>query len=202
VVSYGTTRAAGTNGVPRGYAAFQLLTAAFIELDIGDARFLQALSRLIFGPTSVVTITIPHYWALVHLEPFDGRTMAELAQLLVCDRSNVTAIVDKLEERGWAQRVRGKAGDRRFTSVVLTEEGRSLRDIVVRAHDQWVSVRFAGLSSAQLAQLASLLHELRSGLRVDPEEVASSALPREASMAGQAEPRTASKRAGVRATRE
>jgi DNA-binding MarR family transcriptional regulator len=202
VVSYGTTRAAGTTGVPRGYAAFQLLSAAFIELDIGDARFLQALSRLIFGPTSEVTITIPHYWALVHLEPGEGRTMAELAQLLVCDRSNVTAIVDKLEERGWAQRVRGKAGDRRFTSVVLTEEGRSLRDVVVRAHDQWVSARFAGLSSAQLAQLANLLHELRSGLRVDPEEVASSALPREAIMAGQAEPRTASERARMRATRE
>jgi DNA-binding MarR family transcriptional regulator len=185
VASRGTSRVADADGMPRGYAAYEQLASAFIELDLGDARFLQALSRLIFS-TGDVTVTIPHYWALVHLEPAEGRTMAELAQMLLCDRSNVTAIVDKLEERGWAQRVRGKAGDRRFTSVVLTEEGRSLRAVVTRAHDKWVGARFAGLSSAQLAQLSSLLQELRLGLRADPDEAALAALSRGAGVAAQA----------------
>jgi DNA-binding MarR family transcriptional regulator len=160
------------------FAAYQQLSAAFVEMDMGDARFLQAFSRRFFGPTSEVTITIPHYWALVHLATVEGRTMAELAQLLLCDRSNVTAIVDRLEERGWALRVRGKAGDRRFTSVVLTEVGRSVRDALVRAHDQWVGARFAELSATQLEQLASLLRALRAGLRADPEEAAAAAVDR------------------------
>ena len=153
-------------------AAYQQLSAAFVEMDMGDARFLQVFSRQIFDHPWKVTLTITHYWALVHLEPIEGRTMAELAQLLLCDRSNVTAIVDRLEERGWARRMRGKSGDRRFTSVVLTDAGRTLRDTVVRAHDQWVRVRFAHLSAAQLDQLVSLLHDLRAGLRADPEEAA------------------------------
>lgn len=162
----------GSGGARRGYEEYQLLSAAFIELDTGDARYLQSLSRLIFGVGSEIILTISHYWALVHLEPEDGRTMAELAQLLLCDKSNVTAIVDRLEERGWAVRMRGKAGDRRFTSVVLTQEGRALRERVVRAHGAWVSMRFAGLRDEQLAQLATLLRALRLGLQADPEQAA------------------------------
>lgn len=158
-----------SGGTRRGYEEYQLLSAAFIELDTGDAHYLQSLSRLIFGAGSDIILTISHFWALVHLEPREGRTMAILAQLLLCDRSNVTAIVDRLEQRGWAMRLRGKVGDRRFTSVVLTQEGRALRERVVRAHGDWVSMRFAGLREEQLAQLASVLHALRPGLQADPE---------------------------------
>jgi DNA-binding MarR family transcriptional regulator len=175
----GASGAGGSDAQPRGHEAYQLLSAAFIELDVGDGRYLQSLSRLIFGQSSEIFLTIPHYWTLVHLDSADGRTMNELAQLLICDKSNVTAIVDKLEKRGWAKRVRGKAGDRRFTSVVLTEEGRALRERVVRAHDRWVSMRFAGLSDEQLEQLAALLRALAPGLRVDPELAARATAPRE-----------------------
>jgi DNA-binding MarR family transcriptional regulator len=159
----------GSGGVRRGYEEYQLLNATFIEMDTGDARYLQSLSRLIFGAGSDIVLTISHFWALVHLEPEEGRTMAELAQLLLCDKSNVTAIVDRLEEREWAVRMRGKAGDRRFTSVVLTPAGRALRERVVRAHGEWVSMRFAELPDEQLAQLATLLRALRLGLQADPE---------------------------------
>ncbi len=159
----------GAENIPRGegahyrhaYEVYRLLSAAFIEMDVGDARFLQSFSRWLFGPTSEVTLTIPRFWALVHLGVPGGRAMVELAQLLLCDKSNVTAIVDKLEERGWATRVRGKAGDRRFTSVVLTAEGERVRELVVRAHDEWVNTRFAGLTEAQLSQIAAVLDVLR-----------------------------------------
>src|SRR5260221_1466407 len=137
-------------------------------MDGGDASFLQSYSRWLFGPTSEVTLTIPHFWALVHLGVPGGRAMVELAEVLLCDKSNVTAIVDKLEERGWATRVRGKAGDRRFTSVVLTAEGERVRELVVRAHDEWVNTRFAGLTEAQLSQIAAVLDVLRPGLQTDP----------------------------------
>jgi DNA-binding MarR family transcriptional regulator len=153
------------------YEAYRQLSAAFIEMDVGDGRFLQAFSRWL-GLASDIILTIPHFWALVHLGDPDGHTMMELAQLLLCDKSNVTAIVDKLEERGWATRVRGKAGDRRFTSVVLTPAGRRVRDLAVPAHTAWVSTRFAGLSDADLAQLAGLLSAVRPGLQTDPELVA------------------------------
>jgi DNA-binding MarR family transcriptional regulator len=156
----------------RRYEAYRQLSAAFIEMDVGDGRFLQAFSRWLFGSASELVLTIPHFWALVHLGAPEGRTMQQLAQLLLCDKSNITAIVDKLEERGWATRQRGKAGDRRFTRVVLTVEGRRVRDLAVPAHTAWVSTRFAGLSDSQLIELAGLLSAVRPGMQTDPEIVA------------------------------
>lgn len=151
--------------------AYRLLSQAFIELDDGDRRFLRLLTPLLPGVPDDYTLTIPHFWALVHLGEPEGRTMAELATLLICDKSNVTPIVDKLEQLAWAERVRGKAGDRRYTRVVLTDAGRAVRRRVMRAHDTWVRRRLSVLDSTQLDQLAKLLRELHAGLQIAPEHV-------------------------------
>jgi DNA-binding MarR family transcriptional regulator len=54
------------------------------------------------------------------------RKMSELAQALFCDNSNVTGIVDRLEERGLVRREAAE-GDRRVKLLVLTDEGERLR---------------------------------------------------------------------------
>jgi DNA-binding MarR family transcriptional regulator len=54
------------------------------------------------------------------------RKMSELAQALFCDNSNVTGIVDRLEERGLVIREAAK-GDRRVKLLVLTKEGERMR---------------------------------------------------------------------------
>jgi DNA-binding MarR family transcriptional regulator len=147
-------------------------------MDAGDKRFLAALSPVLrsghsgVGDIEDYVLTIPHFWALVHLEPDDGRTMAELAHLLICDKSNVTKIVDKLEELGWAQRVPGKAGDRRYMRVVLTDAGRAMRSQLTAAQAEWVHRRFSILTSEQLDQLEHLLRLLLQGFQVDAEAAA------------------------------
>lgn len=152
-------------------AVYLLLSQVFIELDDGDKRFFRALSRALGWDRDEYTLTIPHFWALVHLGSGEGRTMAELAQLLICDRSNVTAIVDKLEARQWVERVRGKAGDRRFLHVMLTAAGRDIRAQVIRAHEEWVRERFSRLSPEQLEHFSALLTALQAGFRLNPEKV-------------------------------
>src|SRR5918996_1742562 len=54
------------------------------------------------------------------------RKMSELANALFCDNSNVTGIVDRLEERGLVRREAAE-GDRRVKLLVLTEEGERMR---------------------------------------------------------------------------
>jgi DNA-binding MarR family transcriptional regulator len=63
--------------------------------------------------------------ALLHL----GRPtpMRELAGQMRCDASNVTGLADRLEGRGLIRRVAGP-GDRRVKRLVLTDEGRAVRD--------------------------------------------------------------------------
>ena len=52
----------------------------------------------------------------------EPRPMGELAQLMHCDNSNMTGIVDRLEERGLVER-RAAEGDRRVKLVALTDGG-------------------------------------------------------------------------------
>src|SRR5215469_9995600 len=118
------------------------LSQCFLELDEGEHRLMKR-----FG------LTLTQYWALVHLEDPQGRSLSELAALLICDKSNVTSLVDKLEESGLAERKRGKAGDRRYTCVVLTTHGQELRRQVKAARDQIIFMRLRPLGSASLQQL-------------------------------------------------
>ena len=61
------------------------------------------------------------------LDPDQPLAMSALAEQLVCDASNVTGIVDKLESRGLIAR-QGAEGDRRIKMLVVTDKGRQLRD--------------------------------------------------------------------------
>lgn len=61
------------------------------------------------------------------LDPDRPLAMSSLAAELVCDASNVTGIVDKLESRGLIAR-QGAENDRRIKMLVVTEKGRQLRD--------------------------------------------------------------------------
>lgn len=134
---------------------YQFISQSFIHLDEGERQLMKR-----FG------LTVTQYWALVHLKDVEGRSLSELANLLICDKSNVTSIVDKLEETGLAERKRGKAGDRRYTRVVLTPQGRRLREMLISAHEHLIALRFAALSDHELQQLHAstqqLAHELQS----------------------------------------
>src|SRR5919109_5317063 len=54
------------------------------------------------------------------------RKMSDLAQALFCDNSNVTGIVDRLEQRGLVRREAAE-GDRRVKLLVLTDEGERMK---------------------------------------------------------------------------
>ena len=61
----------------------------------------------------------------------EPRPMGELAKFLACDNSNVTGIVDRLEERGLVER-RAAENDRRIKLLVLTDEGHRVRREIER----------------------------------------------------------------------
>src|SRR5215208_6330219 len=65
----------------------------------------------------------------------EPRPMGELAVHMHCDSSNITGIVDRLEERGLVERG-AAAGDRRVKLVALTAAGRELRTELVRRRSQ------------------------------------------------------------------
>jgi DNA-binding MarR family transcriptional regulator len=73
--------------------------------------------------------------ALRSLRPDAPAPMGELAELLRCDSSNVTGIVDRLEERGLVER-RGAPHDRRLKMVAVTERGARVRRLLTERLDE------------------------------------------------------------------
>jgi len=132
----------------------QFLAQSFLELDEGERQLMKR-----FG------LTLTQYWALVHLNTEEGRSLSELADLLICDKSNVTSIVDKLEESGLAERKRGKAGDRRYIRVVLTPQGQQLRNTLITTQEHLLRMRFQTLNVENLLKLLEPLQQLASTLQ-------------------------------------
>ena len=70
--------------------------------------------------------------ALRVLDPGRPIPMSTLAEQLLCDASNVTGIVDKLESRGLIAR-QGADHDRRVKQLAVTERGCEIRDKLIAA---------------------------------------------------------------------
>src|SRR5215204_2554704 len=81
-----------------------------------------------FGVSSELELSPPQAMALLRLDPDEGMPMRHLAGALHCDTSNVTGIVDRLEDRGLVER-RTDPLDRRVKRLVLTEQGAELREL-------------------------------------------------------------------------
>jgi DNA-binding MarR family transcriptional regulator len=75
-------------------------------------------------------LTFAQAHALRLLDPDRPLAMSALAQLLVCDASNVTGIADRLEARGLVER-RSAGKDRRVKVLALTAAGGELRTRVL-----------------------------------------------------------------------
>lgn len=100
----------------------------------------------------------PQMWALRHLEPGRPLPMSALAELLHCDNSNVTGIVDRLESRGLVER-RPAAHDRRVKHLVVTEAGAAVRDRVGERMST-PPPGFERLTADEQRRLAALLRKL------------------------------------------
>ena len=82
--------------------------------------------------------------------------MSELADTLACDASNVTPIIDRLEERGLVDR-RSAEHDRRVKVLVVTPRGARLRERLIERMKE-PPPAIAGLSRADQRELRDILH--------------------------------------------
>ena len=97
-------------------------------------------------------LTFAQAHAIRLLDPERPSPMSGLAELLVCDASNVTGIADRLEARGLVER-RSVGADRRVKTLALTPAGVELR------------ARVADLMSEPPAAIAALSLEDQRTLR-------------------------------------
>jgi DNA-binding MarR family transcriptional regulator len=90
----------------------------FQLIHLSKRRFMAIASEFDLSP--------PQVMALRQLDPDEPKPMSELALALRCDNSNVTGIVDRLEDRGLVERRPGEH-DRRVKMLMITERGAQVR---------------------------------------------------------------------------
>jgi DNA-binding MarR family transcriptional regulator len=83
-------------------------------------------------------------------------TMTGLGTFLELEKSSVTTLVDRAEERGFVRRVRSES-DRRSMIVQLTDRGRRLDDRLRRAITASVANLFGVLTAPQAARASTIL---------------------------------------------
>lgn len=133
---------------------YQLIGKLFMYLEATDRQLMNQFN-----------LSVTQYWALVYLEDPEGLPLSELAFFLIRNKSSMTGLVDKLEKEGLAIRRPGKNGDRRYTRVALTEQGRRLRSQVIASHDYLINRRLERLPEESLRELRTLLQELSDELQ-------------------------------------
>ncbi|HEX9037562.1 MAG TPA: MarR family transcriptional regulator [Ktedonobacterales bacterium] len=130
---------------------YLLLTDLFYLLDDTDRQF--------FGEYGLST---RQFWALHHLSETDDMSMIDLSRLLFTDKSNVTAIADRLEASGLIKR-RPAPQDRRVILLSLTPEGSERYAQVLAAHQQRIGM-LMGSDRKALRQIIQSLEPIRSRL--------------------------------------
>jgi MarR family transcriptional regulator, organic hydroperoxide resistance regulator len=72
-------------------------------------------------------ISLPQLHLLINLRERGTLTVSELSELLGVTPPSASAIIDRMEERGWVTRERDTV-DRRVVHIVLEEHGRTIID--------------------------------------------------------------------------
>jgi MarR family transcriptional regulator, organic hydroperoxide resistance regulator len=142
------TIAQGLEDAQPGSAAVEVWSLIRTLFGQQRRRFLIAASELDLHPAQAGAL----------LQLASPLPMRELADLLACDSSNVTGLVDRLEARDLVAR-QPSSDDRRVKHVVLTPAGRRLRAKLLERVAQ-PAVALDRLSAVEQEQLRDLLRRV------------------------------------------
>jgi len=95
----------------------------------------------------------------------EGVSQTRLGEMLLVNRSNVTGLVDRMEQAGWVERG-AEAGDRRVKTVSLTAAGRRLTDRAEKAYLARITQIMGGLGKQEQQQLCKLLERVRERIHL------------------------------------
>jgi DNA-binding MarR family transcriptional regulator len=126
----------------------------------GDLGLVDALAQLSFAVQGTLgRIAAAHDLSIVQARLLGilrdrSPTIVELAKFLQLDKSSVTGLVDRAQERGLVTRTPSEL-DRRSVHVTLTAAGRELVEGVTAAFEAEIDSLVADLNAAQRARLSA-----------------------------------------------
>ncbi len=131
-------------------SVYDLIKEVFLVIEDGD--------RMFFGQYE---LTVTRFYSMWHLRDAPGLTLRDLADRMLCDKSNITRVVKGLERGGMIYR-EDHESDGRAYRLYLTEKGRQRLELVDERHDSYNRGRFAAsLTQAEMDSLSDNLTKLK-----------------------------------------
>lgn len=122
---------------------FQQIAVAVFLAEVGEAGF---------------DLTPVQYAALATIKANPGLDQVTLAGLIAYDRTTITGVVDRLVQKGLAER-RASSRDRRARELEITEQGRRTLRKITPAVDSAQRMMLRGLSAKESEDLMRLLRK-------------------------------------------
>ena len=139
--------------MPDVISIYTLLKDIFFTIEDGDRLFFQQFD-----------LTVTRFYALYHLNAHPGLTLRELADRMLCDKSNVTRVVKGLERDHLIYR-KDHETDGRAYRLYLHNTGRERLEQVSQQHETYNHKRFDNqLSRREYEQLEQTLKKLKGEL--------------------------------------
>jgi DNA-binding MarR family transcriptional regulator len=104
-------------------------------------------------------VTPPQFYVLATIGYAGGLPFGEIGAKMMVTVSNLTGIVDRLEEKKLVARKRDEK-DRRVVHVILTEKGAKLYKSTIPLFEKSVGEIFVRLTAAEQKQLSAILRKL------------------------------------------
>lgn len=99
-------------------------------------------------------------------KPGQGLTQAQLSSMMLVNRANITALVDRMERAGFVTRTSSPV-DRRSNIIKLTNSGKKLLDKIEPLYAQEVERIMAILVEGDQKRLIGMLEKVRSNIDSD-----------------------------------
>ena len=127
-------------------------------------EMLSKEGQRIFRPMGLTDSQFNVLIILKHQADSEGITQTELGQRLLVNRSNVTGLVDRMEEAGWVKRT-PVDGDRRVNKVQITKDGNRLLERAEKTYYERIQQVMGDVSKKDMAAVCSILQRIRTKLR-------------------------------------
>ena len=107
-------------------------------------------------------------WRIIFLlHDRDGLTINELASEVLIDATTLTKILRSMEDRKLLKRKKGK-GDQRYTSILLTSNGRALYQKIIPIVLRQLDSAFRGIKDDEKKTLDRILRKMKDNVYRSP----------------------------------
>jgi DNA-binding MarR family transcriptional regulator len=130
------------------------------------ADFRAAMSELkCIGSERLVRqgISMTQLHVMNMLERHGEMAMSRLAEMLDVSDSNATGLIDRIEERGFVERIRVPS-DRRVVLVRITDRGREVMEEVETLREEMLERMLGRLDEPNLMRVAAAMSDLREAI--------------------------------------